>query len=184
MSGLTDFFVASNSELAAIFTGWQTVLEEPIRREIKNPFTGRPSIVHAWQPGPPVSPGPPAADPDFGRLPRALLKSVDLIKLDALRAILVGDGTRTLRSFLKPALLNPDLSCELSLHEVPSDLVAALAGIADDRIPTLATQWNGTEEMRQDQFGIDDCRDVFVELRRLARKVKPPENRMYLLSGP
>ena len=50
MAIYTTFFVCRPEELVAGFPGWRLPLAEPVRREVKNPFTGKTVIVHSREP--------------------------------------------------------------------------------------------------------------------------------------
>src|ERR1700722_1422518 len=107
MSILTDYFIADAQQPAIVFAAWLTVVNEPVMREVKNPFTGQTQRVKDWPPGKPVSNAEPAHSPDLSNVPHVHLKSVDPVKLATLNYILTGTPVRdALDAFLKPALVH------------------------------------------------------------------------------
>ena len=180
MSTLTDYFIADAQQLAIVFAGWLTVVNEPVAREVKNPFTGQTQRVRVWPPGKPVSNAEPAHSPDLSNVPHVQLKSVDPVKLATLNNILTGISVRdALDALLKPALVHRKNE-DIGLHELPTQLTTALRALSDDAVDIAATNWQETEEMQSDQFTLRDCRNVLQSLRGLAQNCKTSQ-RMYLL---
>jgi hypothetical protein len=50
MAVYTTFFVCEPQELVAVFPGWRLPLPTPVRREFKNPFTGKTTVVETREP--------------------------------------------------------------------------------------------------------------------------------------
>ncbi len=180
MGVLTDFFVADAAELAKIFAGWHCVLDEPKRREVKNPFTKAVQEITEWLPGDLIAEGPATNAPNICVLPCAEFKRIDPIKLSILRHLLISaDIDKSIQILSKPALLHPATE-EIGLHEIPSDLVMSLAAIEDDVLAVTAENWQQTNELRRDHFQMADCISILKELRRLSRLARDSNRRMYL----
>jgi hypothetical protein len=180
MSILTDYFIADPQQLAIVFAGWLTVVNEPVVREVKNPFTGQTQRVKEWPPGKPVSDDEPAHSPDLSNLPHVQLKNIDQVKIATLNNILTSTPVRdALDAFLKPVLVHPKNE-DIGLNKLPKQLTAALRSLSDDAAEITAKKWQQTEEMQSDQFTSNDCKDVLRSLRGLAQSCKASQ-RMYLL---
>jgi hypothetical protein len=50
MAVYTTFFLCEPAELLEGFPGWQMPLEQPVRREIRNPFTGEFMVIESREP--------------------------------------------------------------------------------------------------------------------------------------
>jgi hypothetical protein len=180
MSILTDYFIADAQQLAMVFAGWLTVANEPVVREVKNPFTGQTQRVKEWPPGRPVSDDEPTHSPDVSNLPHVQLKNIDQVKIATLNNILTGTPVRdALDAFVKPALVHPKNE-DIGLHELPKQLTAALRPLSDDAAKMTSKKWQQTAEMQSDQLALSDCQDVLRSLRGLAQSCKISQ-RMYLL---
>lgn len=171
MGVLTDFFVASASELSAAFPNWQAVANEPIIREVINPFTGQKQTVSEWQPLPGSSANSTDVDltPIISGLPVAEFKRIDHVKLARLQEILCGDDVRAaLEGLLRPARIHP-ANEDTGLHQLPDRLAAQLSVLKPTEISAYAERWSTSEEMTMDKFNAEDCAHVLRELVRLAQ---------------
>lgn len=179
MGILTDFFVANDQQLAAVFTGWLRVADEPVERQVKNPFTGQMQISREWLPQDPVGEGELADIPNIRQLPHVEWKGIDPVKLATLNELLTGKSvSETLHDFIKPALVHPT-NDETSLHEVPRSLTVATQALSDDDLQNIAVKWQQTDEMQSDRFSVDLCTEVLQSLRRLVTALKS-DQRTYL----
>src|SRR5262245_29535313 len=50
MAIYTTFFLSKPEELPRGFPGWRLPLQQPVRREFRNPFTGKVSIIETREP--------------------------------------------------------------------------------------------------------------------------------------
>jgi hypothetical protein len=179
MGILTDFFVANDEQIAAVFTGWRRVADEPVERQVKNPFTGQTQTAREWTPLDPVGQGELADIPNIRQLPHVEWKNVDPVKPATLSQLLAGKSvSEGLQSLMKPALVHPT-NDDTSLHEVPRYATAAIQGLSDENIQSIAVQWEQTDEMQRGRFSVDDCAEVLRSLRELATSLKPGQ-RMFL----
>jgi hypothetical protein len=179
MGILTDFFVANDQQLAAVFTGWRRVADEPVERQIKNPFTGQMQIAREWLPLKPVGEGELADIPNIRQLPHAEWKGIDPVKLATLNELLTGKSvSEAVDDLMKPAVVHPT-NDETSLHEVPRSLTVAIQALSDDDLQNVAVKWQQTEEMQSDRFPVEMCADVLQSLRRLVTAIEP-DQRTYL----
>ncbi len=180
MGALTDFFVASPDELAAVLPGWLLVADEPSTREVQNPFTGQKQIATYWPPAidPPQNIDRESRSPDYKHLSHVEFKRIDHVKLAQLNAILAGgEFLDKMNQFNRPALIDPAQTDETGLHRLDDEFVAALAAINEPK--TTAEQWAATEEMQLDQFTVDDCDSVLRELNRLAQDANTSGKGLY-----
>jgi len=179
MGILTDFFVANEQQLGAVFTGWLRVADKPIEREVKNPFTGQMQTSREWPPLGPIGEGELADIPNIKRLPHAEWKGIDPVKLASLNEILTGTPSRdSLDVMMRPALVHPHTD-ETSVHEFPSELTSALCHLEDSALERTAAQWQQTEEMQMDHMTVDLCGEILQSLRVLAKQIGVHE-RLYL----
>lgn len=180
MGAITDFFAASKGELAEAFRGWLTVADQPVKRDFKNPFTGKMQVIDVWPPSSPISDGPLVEFPDVRALPHCKFKRVDHVKLAKLDHLLCGRPfSDSIKAIGKPALFKHSSDNDCGLHEIPSQLVSAIAGMVDEKLKSTATDWAGGEEMRADRFSVDDCVVVLNSLRSVARVAIERNSAMY-----
>jgi hypothetical protein len=179
MGILTDFFVANDRQLATVFSGWLRVADQPVERQVKNPFTGQMQVAREWPSTDPVGDGPLEDIPNIRVLPHAEWKNVDPVKVAKLHEILTGSSLReTLDELMRPALVHPS-NDETSLHEFPRGLTDAIRAVSDDELQSAAENWQRTEEMQAHGFSADLCADVLRSLRGLAAACAP-DQRLYL----
>ncbi|MDZ4818840.1 MAG: hypothetical protein SGJ20_07690 [Planctomycetota bacterium] len=179
MSALTDFFVASNTELAEVLPDWLPVADQPVTREVRNPFTGQMQVITEWPPAIDVpEDAEPGDAPQLGGVLHTQLKGIDHVKLAQLWAILTGGNLlEHISELTRPALIEPAQTGETGLHRLPNELVQGLATITNPQ--TSGTQWSATEEMQRDGFTPADCEQVLQELVRLAKEAKSQNKGMY-----
>ena len=173
MAVITDFFVASRSELAEIFPSWLTVAAESATRETTNPFTGQQMTVTYWPPEGPISDSPDASDelPIVGirKLPHVEFKRVEYVKLALLDNILRETEFDTAIQMLqKPALIHPS-NKDTGLQQLPEETVRVLTSLKDEQLDMTAQRWAEQEDVAADGFLTEDCTEVVRELRRLSR---------------
>lgn len=179
MGVLTDFFVANDQQLAAVFTGWLRVADKPVERQVKNPFTGQSQIAREWPPQGPVGAGELAEIPDVRQLPHVELKRIDHVKLARLHELLTGKPLReTLDVLMKPALVHPSKQ-ETGLHELPRELTTAICELPEHALETIAAKWQQTEEMELDGMTVGHCAEVLRLLRGLTSRIES-DQRTYL----
>ncbi len=181
MGVLTDFFAATESQLAEVFVGWHTVSNTPIQRETTNPFSGEAIIVNDWQPGPLIREGELVDSPAIEALPHSHFKGVDHVKLGTLYKLVSGDKhEHFIDTLSKPALIYPEGE-DIGLHQIPSALTSALATLSENKHAEVAMKWQLTEECQLDRFTVDDCETVVKELHSLAQEAVKLHGSLYFL---
>lgn len=185
MAIYTDFFVATEAELAAAFPHRFPVAKKPKRRRIKNPFTGEPQVVEEWgpeRPFPELPAGITYPNKDEAKAVKRLhlvqYKGVDQVKLSTLQQLIRGgEFLRYIRDLERPALVAPEDGSSMLLR-IPPDWAEVLAAVED--VPALAGRWTGTEELRLDGWGVEDAEEVIAALQRLARQAVAESKSLYL----
>jgi hypothetical protein len=187
MSILTDFFIASDKELAAAFPDRVPPKPEPAVRQSKNPFTGEPMTTREWLPAKPFpkrKKGANTADETEAvrKLRHVLATHVDNVKLAQLHCLLTGAKfADVISDFCRPALVAPD-DVVSEVFVMPAEWVRALATL--DKVAPVAKKWAATEECRTDGITAGDTAEVIESLRELARESIAKEKRFFLWLSP
>jgi hypothetical protein len=202
MAIYTTFFLGRPDELPGGFPGWQIPLAKAVRREVRNPFTGKLSVVESREPEWPDHAGDETdlearvveidgnyADYLEGRLPPFVrtcahwavkgLTEVELIPLVKAAGAAVT---------LECAMYSPPSSGAI-LQKLPSDFLAKL-GSADQK--ALATKWAAAMSAPEhthsvagvklsDGWTADEALETLQPLVTLAKKATPGQQ-MYLLT--
>jgi hypothetical protein len=134
-----------------------------------------------------IEEGGPTTD---GRFPSTDVKGLDQVKLGAL-AQLVFEGALESgdEGLYGKTYLNLMREMSEPLHEdsedgpwvfpIPERFRAALAGLGDDEMPALASNWSEIEEFQADHLTEEDALEYLRELKRLAQAAIAP-NRLFL----
>jgi hypothetical protein len=201
----STFFVCRPRELARGFPGWKPPLPKPVKREVKNPFTGKSMTVESREPQWPEDEG---AD-GWGRVPTVVAvtgdyedyledrvprfvrdqphwcaKGLTQIELNPLGQAL------EVESAVETALYGPP-SAGASLDRVRPELVAALQALDKKAMKAVAKQWAATMSSREhthsvtghrisDGWRVGDALEVLGPLAELATEADDGDG-MYLL---
>jgi len=118
--------------------------------------------------------------------PTLAARSVDQIKLSSLALLLNGKdaNTGTVVEYAKSFRLlanGGDMGPWVVL--VPSDLVAGLVDMQDDRISEVAQAWASTQELKLDRWSAAKAAEFLSELKRFATAAKDAESELLLRIG-
>jgi hypothetical protein len=196
MGMLTDFFVASPTELEAAFPTFLPVADQPEMREQINPFTLEKMQVPHWIPAERASQRKRSATKpgksrrsgskpkhDVRALPHVMYKRVDHVKLATLWG--TWEGIEFLSAIdaiagAKPPLVEPDDDQSSGLTRLPDGFVDALSDLDDKTLKAKAKLWAQSDEWVADGATAKDLVEVLTELRRLAKTAKTAGKYMYL----
>lgn len=177
----TDVFRAAPQVLRRALPGWKEPLPEPVKRQVRNPFTGQQQDVWSWDPTPdsavssPLPLAPPGRSIDmagfdlFGTL--ALVSLLLPGDASALRRALFSPDSRQANAYeRKPALIGPAEGPWV--WAIPTELTSRLAAMAEAEILKTGPRWaeGFRQEMKRlDPMSVDLLNDDFYTdgLRRL-----------------
>jgi hypothetical protein len=200
----TTVVVCDPQELVAGFPGWRTPLPNPVKREVKNPFTGEMMTIETREPDWGDDDGTDPVNLEYqvvsiegnyqdyldGRLPGFIrsnqhwaTKNLTVVELAPL-AEAVGEEPR----FECPLYSPPSLGA--ILHEFPVDMVAKFASLDDQGLDAVAKKWAATMSTPEythsvtglkldDGWSATEAMEVLKPLVDLARKTGDGQ-RMYL----
>jgi hypothetical protein len=203
MAVYTTFFLCEPTTLVDGFPGWRVPLEEPVRREIRNPFTGELMVIQSREPEWPENNMDEVPDlnyqaitiegsyedylearlpPFVHRHPHWAAKELTPAELEPLLDILDVQGR------LEPAIYSPPLSGN-AIEEFPAEFLAKLKSI-DAR--AAAERWAAalsTPEYTHSVSGVKlsggwtarEAFDILKPIVSLGLKATPAQ-RMYLLT--
>jgi hypothetical protein len=168
MAALTDFFVASDNEVANAFPGWmqsapagQTSLSDNTKpaglfgqiRQLLRPARAADAFV---------------ASPRIDRFAhRCEFKGIDLTQIAILMEVMgIAGFEAAIDELDQPVLFSPNSEDE-GLHRLPDSLTQALARIKEDELRPIAARWSQTDDSA---VGDPDAfTDILTCLRNLAR---------------
>jgi hypothetical protein len=183
MGILTDFFVAADADLPKGFAGWRVNTGKQIRREMRNPFTGKLQEFWDWEGGEAIG---RALDPKsqadcyytfLKSVPSVQWKRVDPLKLASLYESKAGMATVTVEHLTMPALIPPD-GDDAQLFRLPFEWIEVVAGIESPS--AIAEKWMESEELSLDGWTFDDTNDVIQTLKMLAQNAIETKRSMFL----
>jgi len=147
MANYSTFFVCKPEELAGGLPGWRLPLAQPVRREFRNPFTGKASVVESREPE-----WPEGAFEDLGREYRVV--AIEGRYEDYLEGRLPpfvrscphwatkGLSELELAPLCEAVRLKPELECVIYsppssgavVQQLPAELLAKLASLDDEAV--------------------------------------------------
>ncbi|MDP4193843.1 MAG: hypothetical protein Q8940_02260 [Bacteroidota bacterium] len=177
MSVLTDFFVASDSEVNSIFqkdnslvATQQTISENNvIKKVISKIFNSRKKSIEAKQ------------DQfifDISKFPYKSFKNVLVIELSDLYKIITGESSDKIYNEFSKFAVEPLPNDEIGLHKFPPDFVRALSIL--NQIDEIATKWSKTEEFELDNVQPYELQEIIEALRELSQVAVAKNKNLYL----
>ncbi len=209
MGILTDFFVASEQELAEVFSTLERVAPEKKRfldvasgreylewvpeswKDLPEPIRIEPKLVPKmsfWQrvqswfkPKPKIEISAVDYEPHYDRFEHYIQgKGVDLVMLAALSAIVCEISfEEALEQLEIPALLDPEMDNNSGVHCLPDRFTQNLAELSDAAFMDTAQKWAQTEEFEAERRKADEAQNILNILTGLASLAVQEKKHLY-----
>jgi hypothetical protein len=188
MGVLTDFFLASESDLKRVLSGWQLPpppLDAPITFQAQNPFTKAPVTVRTRcdrerMPSPAHDADP---SPDISSLPRVQCKGLLPDKLAIIFARLSNIPFDDAFDLVMCGTLVGPPETEISVSRIPASFVASVASASREALASAA-QAVEDEEVAESGDGMrgiaSGLTDVLLEVHGLVRSASARDAGLYL----
>jgi hypothetical protein len=190
MGLLTDFFVASESEIASTFPGWLPCSAEDCIKKDQNTHPPKPkgfltrlkSFFSFKQPvAPETQLENDTPSPDITVFPHFCYKRIDILKLGTLFEILTGINNEDAFVQIEDTSLAEPENGEQVLFRLPDTFTNALANISETEIEIVTKKWALTEEFQETEFTLIDIKEVITALSNLAQNSLQNNKHLYHL---
>lgn len=188
MGVLTDFFLATDSDVSCVLSGWQLpppLLPQAVVVETINPFTRQPvQITTRRDPDSVPEPNPEAdPSPDVSSLPNVQCKGLLPDKLAlAFSALAHVSENDAMDSILCGDLVGPP-NTEIVVLRMPEAFTVALASASDQDLMRAARVVMADDEMSRPEDS-DALGEILREVRGLARRGLTEDASLFIRISP
>ena len=202
MAMYTSYFVAADDDFTHWFPGWKRPLDRPVRVKRTSWLTKQDVEVWSWDPDP-ERPSTAAvvmeahavveitgdydaylearAHPLVKSSPHRCWKGVDVLKIEALRSLLLEQPFDVELEHFPPACIAPpEIHGDITV--LPRELTAALARFDDSTIESMAEAWADSGEVQIDDIAPDYAAVVLRGLIDLARDAVRDRKNLHLMT--
>lgn len=159
------FFLIEPAQLEQYFSGWISILPEPVIGPVRNPLTKQMMTIAQWQNGPRIGAAAFVPHPDLEPLPN-FTSPWNSGAIDDLYCALFDVGYDEAQLRMNKPLALPGLADDYGAIELPEELVRGFSNLTDDELAALVAKVFG------DRPSVEEHQVALVELRALAKQAQ------------